>query len=98
MAPYWRWFGPRLELQCQVQPGAASDRLVGEHGGRLRVRVNAPAHGGAANERLRRVLGEAFGVPVSAVTIERGHASRFKTLVVHSPACLPAALAIARET
>ena len=98
MERYWRWLGSTLQLHCLVQPGAASDRLVGEHGGRLRVRVNAPPNAGAANERLRRVLGAAFGVPVSSVTIERGHASRFKTLAIRSPACLPEALAVVRET
>jgi hypothetical protein len=91
---FWEWRGDTLLLRCQVQPGAARDAIVGEHGGRLRIRVCAPPAEGAANERLCRLLGEAFGVPPSRVRLEGGGASRFKMLAVHAPARLPPALHI----
>ena len=76
---FWQWRGSTLVLACQVQPGAAQDRIVGEHGGRLRVRVHAPPAEGAANARLCGLLSEAFGVSATAVVLQSGHASRFNT-------------------
>jgi uncharacterized protein (TIGR00251 family) len=96
MAPagFWQWRGTTLLLRCQVQPGAAQDRIIGEHGGRLRVRVCAPPSDGAANQRLCRLLATAFGVAVARVTLESGASSRLKTLAVHEPARLPGELGI----
>jgi uncharacterized protein YggU (UPF0235/DUF167 family) len=45
--------GEVLVLRCQVQPRASEDRIVGEHGERLRVRIRAVPSDGEANVRLR---------------------------------------------
>lgn len=95
--PFWLWRGDTLLLRCQVQPGAARDLIVGKHGGRLRVRVAAPPEGGAANERLCRVVATAFGVPSARVNLESGGSSRFKTLTVQAPARIPGDLGISRD-
>ena len=50
--PFWRWQGEVLSLRCQVQPRASADRIIGEHGGRLRIRISAVPSEGAANEWL----------------------------------------------
>lgn len=76
-------------LRCQVQPRASEDRIVGEHEGRLRIRIRGLPSGGEANERLRRFLADAFGVAASAVTIRSGHGSRLKTVEIRSPARVP---------
>jgi len=93
-ATFWRWHGEVLVLQCHVQPRAADDRLVGEHGGRLRIRVSAAPSEGAANERLCRLLAREFGVSPSAVEIASGHGNRFKTALVRAPARIPQGVGI----
>ena len=94
---FWRWRGDTLLLRCQVQPGASRDAIQGEHGGRLRIRVCAPPAECAANDRLCRVLGDAFGLPAFRVALESGAASRLKTVALRSPARLPPDLGIARD-
>jgi len=91
---FWQWHGTTLTLSCQVQPGASCDQLVGEHGGRLRIRINAPPAAGAANARLCRVLAEQFAVARSAVSIDSGHGSRHKRASIRAPARLPEGLGI----
>jgi uncharacterized protein (TIGR00251 family) len=91
---FWQWRGATLVLACQIQPGAAQDRIVGEHGGRLRVRIHAPPAEGAANARLCGLLGEAFCVSAAAVVLQSGHGSRFKTVTVAAPRRLPPELGI----
>lgn len=93
---YWNWQGETLVLRCQVQPRASRDEIVGEHGGRLRIRIQAPPSEGAANRRLCGFLATTFGVAQSAVEIGNGHGARFKTALVREPAQLPAALGIER--
>lgn len=95
--PFWQWRGDTLLLRCQVQPGAAADGIVGEHGGRLRIRVSAPPAEGAANKRLCRLLAEVFGVSASRVSLESGGGGRLKTLAVEAPSRLPQELGIRRD-
>lgn len=87
--PFWRWQGEVLSLRCQVQPRASADRIIGEHGGRLRIRISAVPSEGAANERLCRFLASEFGVAPGAVEIGTGHGSRFNTALVRAPARIP---------
>ena len=46
------------------------------------VRVNAPPEKGRANERIRELLAEHFGVPKSRVKLVRGETSRDKVFEV----------------
>ena len=62
----------RLTLTLHVQPNAKESSIVGLHGDALKVRIAAPAVDNKANVALIEFLGEAFGVPKSAVTIRRG--------------------------
>lgn len=93
--PFWRWQGEVLSLRCQVQPRASADRIIGEHGGRLRIRISAVPSEGAANERLCRFLASEFGVAASAVEIGTGHGNRFKTALIREPTRIPPDLGIA---
>lgn len=96
-SPFWCWRADVLALQCHVQPRASDDRIVGEHGGRLRIRVSAVPSEGAANERLCRLLAREFGVPAGAVEISAGHAHRFKTALIRAPLRIPPGLGIAER-
>lgn len=86
---HWHHEGEVLVLRCQVQPRAREDRIIGAHGGRLRVRIHALPSDGEANLRLRHFLAEAFGVPASAVEISSGHGSRMKTVRIRAPSTIP---------
>ena len=87
---WWHYEGEVLVLRCQVQPRASEDRIVGEHGGRLRVRIRAVPSDGEANVRLRHFLAQAFGVAAGAVEISSGHGARLKTVRIRAPARIPA--------
>lgn len=65
-----------------VAPGSGRDAVVGLYGDTLRVRLKAPPVEGQANEALRAFLAERLGVPVRAVEILSGDASRRKVVRV----------------
>ncbi len=82
MPPWARDAGGGAELEVLVQPRASRTRVVGEHGGRLKVQLAAPPVDGEANAALVAFLADALGVRKSDVTIARGEAGRRKTLRV----------------
>jgi len=92
-ATWLREDGDGVVLRLHVIPGARRSEVVGVHGegaeARLRLRLAAPPVDGKANAELRRFLAEAFGVPVACVTLDRGEASRQKTVQVASPSRRP---------
>ena len=73
-----------------VTPGARRSELSGVAGGRLRVRLAAPAAEGRANDALVRYLAELLDVRRECVTLVAGTRSRRK-LVRISGVTLPEA-------
>ena len=71
-----------LALRLRVKPGARRERLVGPHGGSLKLEVKAPPDRGKANAAVMRLLAEALSVPTSAVEIVSGMLSRDKVAVI----------------
>ncbi|HMM46993.1 MAG TPA: DUF167 domain-containing protein [Thiobacillaceae bacterium] len=69
-------------LDLHVQPGAKTTMAVGEHGGRLKLKIAAPAVDNKANTHLLSWLAARLGVPKSAVRLVRGAGSRQKTVAV----------------
>lgn len=69
-------------IVLHVQPGAARSAVAGEHDGCLKLRIAAPPIEGRANDALRAFLAERLALPRSAVSIERGDASRRKRVRV----------------
>jgi len=65
-------------LEVYAQPGARRTMIVGEHGGRLKIAVNAPPLDGRANQALRELLSVKLGLPQRAVTLGTGDTSREK--------------------
>ena len=72
--------GVVLQLHCQ--PGARATRVVGEHDGRLKIALHAPAVENRANEALVQWLADVTGVPRRAVELLSGHASRKKRILI----------------
>lgn len=73
--------GLGVVVRVHAVPGARTEGVAGTHGGRLRVRVAAPAVDGRANERLVEVLAEGLGRPRATVRLLRGAASRAKEVL-----------------
>ena len=72
--------GVALLLHCQ--PGAKVSRVVGEHDGRLKIALNAPAIENRANEVLVAWLAEKLSVPRRQVQLVSGQTSRKKRVLV----------------
>jgi len=71
-----------VTFPVRVQPRAAKNEIIGEHGGALRLRLTAPPVDGEANKLCQAVLADWLGVPRSRVTIVAGLKSRNKTVRV----------------
>jgi uncharacterized protein (TIGR00251 family) len=69
-------------LDVHVQPGARRSEFAGEHGGRVKIRLAAPAVENKANEALVAFLAEHYGVPRRSVRIASGFKSRAKRVVI----------------
>src|SRR5882724_2579354 len=67
----------------RVQPRASRDEAAGEMGGALKVRLQAPALEGRANEALVEFLAGLLKRPKSAVRILSGERSRNKRVEIH---------------
>lgn len=90
---WWRAAGDGVDVTVRAVPNARSSGVVGvDEAGHLRVRVAAPAVEGKANDELRRVIAQAFGVRRTAVQLVRGQQSRTKHLHVAGVTAPPPAL------
>jgi len=71
-------------LAVRVIPRAKRNEVGGRRGDRLLVRTTAAPVDDKANEAVRELLAQHFGVPVSRIVIESGHRSRDKVVVIRS--------------
>ena len=69
-------------LDIYIAPRASRSRMVGLHGARLKVAVTAPPVDGKANQALIEFMAKVLGVAKTLISIERGHSSREKLLLV----------------
>jgi uncharacterized protein (TIGR00251 family) len=69
-------------LELHVQPGASRTEFAGKHGERLKVRLQARAFDGKANDALIEFLAAHFGVPRRNVRIVSGLKSRQKRVQI----------------
>jgi uncharacterized protein (TIGR00251 family) len=66
----------------RVQPRASKDEIAGEMAGALKIRLQAPALDGRANEALIEFLAELLKTPKAAVRILNGERSRVKRVEI----------------
>ena len=94
--PFLRTVPEGSELLVHVQPRARQTRLAGLHGDRLKIRVASPPVEGQANAELCGFLSRELGVPKSAVSLNRGGASRQKSVLIRglAPATVAARLGV----
>jgi hypothetical protein len=69
-------------LLVRVNPGARKSEIMGEAGGRLRIRLQAPPVEGKANKELAKFIARELGLKKNRVTLTAGEKSREKTLLL----------------
>lgn len=79
----------RVILNVHIQPRASRDEVVGEHGGRIKIRTCAPPVDGKANDHLIGFLATLFGVPRRQVQLISGETGRQKRFEVVDPLVWP---------
>jgi uncharacterized protein (TIGR00251 family) len=65
-------------VRVHVVPNAKQNKVAGEYGDAVRIKLRAPAIEGKANAALIRFLAELLGLPPHAIVLEQGHRSRHK--------------------
>jgi hypothetical protein len=82
LPPWIRSEPSGVRLALRLQPGARRCALIGEHGARLKVAVQAPPVDGRANEALLRFLGACLDLRPSALHLATGAGSRDKSVLI----------------
>lgn len=67
-------------IRVHVIPNAKIDKVAGEHGDAIKIKLRAPAIEGKANTALRKFLAEKLSIPQRAIVLDRGERSRDKVL------------------
>lgn len=70
-----------LRLQLKVIAGAAKNSIEW-YGDKLKVKVNAVAERGKANEAVLAALAERLGLAASALTLVAGHTTPMKVVEI----------------
>lgn len=83
--PAVQWQDQDLVLSLKVQPRASRNAIVGIHGGRIKVRLTAAPVDGQANTHLLKLFSKLLNIPLSQLKLERGLASRTKTVRITAP-------------
>jgi uncharacterized protein len=67
-------------IRLHIIPNAKIDKVVGEHGEAIKIKLRAPAVEGKANTALCRFLAEKLSIPQCAIVLEHGERSRGKLI------------------
>lgn len=76
-------------LNLYVQPNAKQTKVVGLHQGCFKIQIMAPAIENKANLYLKKWLSQEFACAKTNIEIVRGEQSRYKTVCLHKPKCIP---------
>lgn len=85
MRPWVKNLHNGVLLSLYIQPAAASNRVSGVHGQRLKIKIKARPQDGEANEGLIEFLSDIFKVSKSKLHLVRGESSRQKDILVELP-------------
>jgi uncharacterized protein YggU (UPF0235/DUF167 family) len=91
----WRAIAGGAELRVRATPGARADAIEGVIEGAdgqpfLKVRVRAAPEKGQANAAIEALLAAALDLPKSAVSVEKGGASRIKLVRISGDGAIAA--------
>ena len=77
---------PVATIRIHIIPNAKIDKVVGERGDVIKIKLRAPAVEGKANTALRCFLAEELNVPQRAIMLVHGQRSRVEK-AVSEPCC-----------
>ncbi len=69
-------------LRFHIVPNAKQNKVMGERGAAIKIRLRAPAVEGKANAALRSFLAEELNISASRITLTRGQKSREKLICI----------------
>jgi uncharacterized protein len=69
-----------VTIQVHIIPNAKIDKVAGEYGDAIKIKLRAPAVEGKANTALCIFLAEKLRIPQRAIVLERGERSRDKVV------------------
>jgi len=67
-------------LRFHIVPNAKQNKVMGEHGSAIKIKLRAPALEGKANAALRSFLAEELKIAERRITLKRGQKSREKII------------------
>jgi uncharacterized protein (TIGR00251 family) len=67
-------------LRFHIVPNAKQNKVMGEHGAAIKIKLRAPAVEGKANAALRTFLAEQLQILERSIVLERGQKSRDKLI------------------
>jgi hypothetical protein len=67
-------------IRVHVIPNARIDKVVGEQGDAIKIKLRVPAVEGQANTASRGFLAEKLSIPQRAIVLEHGKKSRDKVI------------------
>ncbi len=71
-----------MKVSIKVKPRSSVSRVIKIDENHYEVKVKSPPSDGRANEELKEVLSEYFGVSKSAILIICGHSSKNKIVEI----------------
>jgi len=78
-----------ITFKVRVEPRSSRKGIPCLIGDALKIRVNAPPVGGAANEELIEILSEEFSIKKTSIKIIRGHSSKNKIVEIEGIDSIP---------
>jgi uncharacterized protein (TIGR00251 family) len=75
-----RYNSSMATLRFHIVPNAKIDKVAGEHGGAIKIKLRAPAVERKANAALRCFLADQLNISKSAIVLEHGQRSRDKVI------------------
>ena len=75
-----RYNSPMATLRFHIVPNRKIDKVAGEHGGAIKIKLRAHAVEGKANAVLRCFLADQLNISQRAIVLEHGRRSRDKVI------------------
>ena len=75
-----RYNSSMATLRFHIVPNAKIDKVAGEHGGAIKIKLRAQAVEGKANAALRCFLADQLNISQRAIILEHGERSRDKVI------------------
>jgi len=67
-------------LRFHIVPNAKQNKVIGEQGTAIKIKLRAPAREGKANQALRNFLAEQLRISARSIVLEHGQKSREKLI------------------